>query len=575
MGESFRRLQALFSKRWGRRDTLTAMHPSRVPVVALLLVAVACAQTPVATTPMEHPAYPSWLDTAPGEQIAALLADPAVARAHWGIAVTALDGTPLYGWDEGKLFRPASNNKIFTTATAMALLGPEKTFTTRVVGDFDPATGTVTGDLTLVGGGDASFGTNDLPFVEPGLRTKNAVKPPALADLAAMVDQFVAKGVKRVTGDVVGDDTLFPYEPYAESWGADDQVWGYGAPVSALSIADNQMKLTVTPGVVTGRPGHQTFGAATVQLDQNDVAYYTVEAQVETSPAGTHSDGVAEERLPGSRRIRIYGSIAANAHPDVEYLAIADPAEYAAMALRGMLEQHGVVITGVARAQHQPVRDGDGFLTGLRGADACEAQTVSGGECAGSCLVPIQRGQLLASHTSAPLGEDVVLTNKVSQNLHAEILFHQLGRRATCRDGSIVDSARMVRAFLIHAGVDGDDFTFFDGSGLSAHDLVTPRATATFLAFVAKQSWFADWKASLPEGGVDGSLETRFPELPLKGHLFAKTGTLGESRALSGYVDAASGRTVIFSIFVDDHAPGGSADRVVMDKIVAAIAAAN
>jgi D-alanyl-D-alanine carboxypeptidase/D-alanyl-D-alanine-endopeptidase (penicillin-binding protein 4) len=240
-----------------------------------------------------------------------------------------------------------------------------------------------------------------------------------------------------------------------------------------------------------------------------------------------------------------------------------------------LLEQRGIVVGGGIRAEHRELRDASGFLSEVRSPNRCEAITVAGGECAGDCEVPNLNGTVLASHVSAPLVEDVVLTNKVSQNLHAELLFHDLGRRATCHDGSIAASASMVRAFLIHAGVDGNDFTFFDGSGLSAHDLVTPRAAATFLAYAAKQPWFAAWKASLPEGGVDGSLETRFPELPLKGHLFAKTGTLGESRALSGYLDAASGRTILFSVMVDDHAPGGSADRVVMDKIVAAIAAAN
>jgi serine-type D-Ala-D-Ala carboxypeptidase/endopeptidase (penicillin-binding protein 4) len=104
---------------------------------------------------------------------------------------------------------------------------------------------------------------------------------------------------------------------------------------------------------------------------------------------------------------------------------------------------------------------------------------------------------------------------------------------------------------------------------------VTPRATAQLLAYAARQPWFAQWKAALPVGGEDGTLASRFPDPPLKDHIFAKTGTLGESRGLSGYLDAASGRQVIFSIFVDDHAPIGSTDRVVMDKIVAAIAAAN
>jgi D-alanyl-D-alanine carboxypeptidase/D-alanyl-D-alanine-endopeptidase (penicillin-binding protein 4) len=124
-------------------------------------------------------------------------------------------------------------------------------------------------------------------------------------------------------------------------------------------------------------------------------------------------------------------------------------------------------------------------------------------------------------------------------------------------------------------GIDPDDFVFFDGSGLSGHDLVTPRATVRLLQYASGQPWFADWRRSLPVGGVDGSLEGRFTKAPLKGKVFAKTGTLGEARALSGYVECASGKTVIFSIMVGNHAPQSSADRDAMDKIVAAIAAAN
>ncbi len=131
----------------------------------------------------------------------------------------------------------------------------------------------------------------------------------------------------------------------------------------------------------------------------------------------------------------------------------------------------------------------------------------------------------------------------------------------------------MVRQFLLNAGLDGDDFVFYDGSGLSGHDLVTPRATAKLLAYATSQPWFAQWKASLPVGGQDGTLAGRFAKPPLKDHLFAKTGTLSEARALSGYVDCASGNTVIFSVMVDNHAPNTPADREAMDSIVAAIAA--
>jgi serine-type D-Ala-D-Ala carboxypeptidase/endopeptidase (penicillin-binding protein 4) len=536
--------------------------------------------TPPAPT-ITHSAYPNGSATPVGQQIESLLADPSVSRAHWGIAVTGLDGTPLYGHDEGKLFRPASNNKIFTTATAMALLGPGKTFDTRIFGNLDAASGTVTGDLTLVGGGDANFGADDLPYVSRSERAKQqgaapqpmaVPQPPALSDLASLVDQLVAKGVKRISGDIVGDDRLFPYEPYAESWAQDDAVWGYGAPVSALSIDNNQFKLIVTPGASSGAGGYQP---ATVQLEQN-VPYYTVEAQVETSDAGTHADGVAEERLPGSRVIRVYGSIAVDAHPDVEELAIADPAEYAAIALRAMLEQRGIVVTGTARAQHRLPSDANGYRSELLTSNPCDAAAVAGGTCTVECAVATSApsGELLASHTSASLAEDIVLTNKVSQNLHAETFLHNLGLRAPCGHGSIVDGASLVRANLLRAGLDPDDFLFFDGSGLSDHDLVAPRAAVKFLEYVAQQPWFAQWKASLPDAGEDGTLSGRFPDPPVKDHVFAKTGTLGESRALSGYLDAASGRTVIFSILVDDHTPVTSADRVTMDKIVTAIAAA-
>jgi D-alanyl-D-alanine carboxypeptidase/D-alanyl-D-alanine-endopeptidase (penicillin-binding protein 4) len=313
-----------------------------------------------------------------------------------------------------------------------------------------------------------------------------------------------------------------------------------------------------------------------VTLEQNGVPYYNVDSQVDGAAAGAGSH-VNVDRLPGSRVLRVYGSIAVDAQPDVEHVSIDDPALYAAMALRQLLVERGIAVDGEAKAQHQPVQDARGFLSAVNEPlTKCEADAIAGSRCAPSCPVHA-RQDMLAEKMSAPLAEDVTLTLKVSQNLHAEMLLHRLGTWWTgpcaVSTGSTVDGARMVRGFLVRAGLDPADFVFYDGSGLSGHDLVTPRATAQLLAYATKQPWFAQWKAALPVGGEDGTLSSRFPDAPLKDHLFAKTGTLGESRGLSGYVDTASGREVIFSIFVDDHAPNGSNDRAVMDKIVAAIAA--
>ncbi len=519
-----------------------------------------------------------------GRQIAAMISEPPVIRAHWGVVVQALDGTPggarIYGLNEGQFFQPASNTKMFTTAAAMALLGADRTFETRVAGRGVFSGAKLTGDLVLVGGGEANLSGRELPYVSPALRPKPpaGAPPPAEPDplryLAKMADEVAATGLKVVTGDVVGDDSLFPWEPYPAAWGIDDMVWGYGAPVSALSIADNQLRLTVTPSAVVGE-------AATVTLQQA-VPYYTVEANVRTAPGKSTSGGVQVERAPGSRVLRVYGQIAADAGPDVEQVAIQDPAVYAAMALKAMLEMRGVQILGRVRALHLPPTDSRGFMQVVReampapgAAVATKAGAMTGSACRDCPPTEMYEQRILASHRSAPLLEDVVVTNKVSQNLHAELLLHDLGLTQGL-DGSGAAGARVVRSLLLdRAGLDPDDFVFFDGSGLSGHDLVTPRAAVRLLTWTATQPWFAAWKASLPVGGEDGTLATRFAKAPLKDHLFAKTGTLGEVRALSGYLDCASGRTVAFSVMVTDHAPGGHADQEVMDRIVGAIAAAN
>lgn len=500
-------------------------------------------------------------------QIEALLAEPSVARAHWGIDVTAMDGAPIYSLNEGQLFQPASNAKLFTTSTALALLGADRTFETRLIAAGRTETsGVLNGSLYLIGDGDANLSGREIPYLSPAARPKPApAEPMPLRYLEDLADQAVKRGLKTVAGDIFGDDTLFPYEPYAQDWTIDDAVWGYGAPVSALTINDNQIKLTVTPGLA-GQP-------ASVVLDPA-VPYYTLNVSVMTGVAKSASS-VQIDRAPGSKVVRVYGTIAAGAAPDVEEIAIDDPAEYAAVALKQMLEARGVVVKGSARAVHRLPTETQGLLEVAKTPLAEFNVTERYENRLNTRLSGLPDSQVVGSHVSSRLADDVVVTNKVSQNLHAELFLRQLGA-AFGDDGSIAQGARVVRSFLTtRVGVDPDDFVFFDGSGLSGHDLVTPRATVRLLQFAVGQPWFADWKRSLPVGGEDGSLISRFGKAPLKDHVFAKTGTLGEARALSGYLECASGKTVIFSVMVGNHEPGTGADRVAMDKIVAAIAAAN
>ena len=517
------------------------------------------------------------------DQLRALTQDPTVAAAHWGIQVTDLKGTPVCSINEAQLFRPASNNKIFTTATALALLGSAHTITTRLEAEGTLTAGTLHGNLLLIGQGDANFGSHDTPYLAPADRPKSTVpEPPTIADIESFADQVEAKGIRTIEGDVVGDDTYFAWQPYPPDWDIDDMLFGYGAPIAALTIHNNAIDITVSPQPPTPSGGAK----ANVSLVP-DVPYYKLEASVYSIAFnGGCDDRLSYQRAISSKTLKVIGDIAPGTRACHQSIAIKDPAEYAALALKLALERRGVKVTGTALARHYDPGllggvhterpDHDLFLSRLFANTpaepiTCQAQTVA---------VPGQQQPpprtLLATHTSPTLLEDITYTNKVSQNQHAELLLRTLGAAYTC-DRSQRDGLHVIREYLLHAGINPADIALYDGSGLSTHDLVTPRALAKFLAYAATQPWFPSFKSSLPAGSVDGGLVARFgpPNSPLNGRVFAKTGTLGESRALSGYLIAATGQTLIFSILVDTHLPGSNADRTIIDRIVETVAAQN
>ncbi len=536
---------------------------TRTFIGAALLAAALCAQ---AQTPL--PTY----DGLPlAERIARITSEPGVVRAHWGVSVTKMDGTPVYGLNDGQLFQPASNAKLFTTAAAMALLPMDERLKTQVIGSGLYNGGTFTGDLVLRGVGDANFSGRPVPFVRvPAGQT--APHRDELRYIDELADKVKAAGIAKVEGNIVGDDSLFPNDPYPADWSIDDTPWYYGAPINALMIADNAFNLKVLPGATAG-------SAPTVVMDLA-LPFYTVDMRATTTAKGGES-ALDIQRDMGSRVIRVYGTIAVGQPPYSQDMSIAEPAEYAAAALKAALEARGITITGTATAKHaahfetaftrhstEPIQD----LRVLSLRDQLLKPALKGGcfDCSAKWDI-----RTLAEHEGPSLGDDITITNKTSENQHAEVFLRQLGLFYT-GTGTSAQGARVVRTFLTkQVGIDGDDFLFFDGSGLSGHDLVTPRAATKLLGYGATQPWGAKWKDSFPVGGEDGTLRARFPGPPLKDHVFAKTGTLSEVRGLSGYVDCASGQTLIFSIMVNAHTPRTADDQKAMDRIVAAIAATN
>lgn len=520
----------------------------------LCLIALCCVSNGFAKTRHHAPPKPASLE----KTISIILSDPAMARAHWGISVTALDGTPIYALNDLQYFKPASNAKLFTTAAALALLGPDFTMKTYVIAEGSVSSdGRLRGSLRLIGGGDPTLSGRAYPY---NGHTQHSDPPfKALDDLAA---QVAASGIKSIDGTVVADDTLFAFERYGQGWAQDDLMWDYGAPVSALTVGDNFRNLSLMPGAQAGDAVNATWNPPL----SDDAAFLKNEAT--TSPAGSQ-EHLGLDRQPDQMFLRAYGTIPAGSKPESFGIAVQDSAKFAGEGFAQALASHGITGNPTVQVSHRLSGDTQDFDKESEEPLALKPLT--------STQLPFTLppdARIVAQRTSPPLSQIVTVVNKISQNLHAEMLLRLLGK-AEGDDGSIAQGARVVRQFLVSAGVSPDGFFFYDGSGLSPQDDITPRAATTLLCYAARQPWGSVYRASLPVGGVDGTLDNRFMQPSMKGKVFAKTGTISGVHTLSGYLTTASGRTLVFSILCNDHSPVTDTTRGAMDNIVAAIAATN
>src|SRR5712671_1821810 len=448
-----------------------------------------------------------------GTRAEVLLGAMPASKGEWGLLIVdAESGETLYEQNADKYFVPASNMKLFTTALALAKLGPEYRFhTTLETRGTISSEGVLGGDLALVGRGDPNLSNRKFPY-----ELKEEFDGPPEKALGELADALVAKRVKEISGDVIGDDSYFPRERYPNGGEIDDMVWEYGAAISAIVVDDNTVALMLTPGE---QPGNAVQAAVTPGTPD-----FAVENEVITSAADVKPD-LTLTREPGANIVVAKGSLPAKSVPRKLVLAIEEPAQHAAATLKRLLEERGVKVTGVARARH----------------DHAEL----GGD-----------PEVLAEHVSVPLGDAVKLINKISQNLHTEMLLRTVARQGG--PWATPDELMKVPAdFYTTAGITPGDVIQADASGLSRHDLVTPRAIVTILTLAQNQSWFGLYYASLPVAGVDGTLEDRMKNTPAARRIHAKTGSVEHVRTLSGFAETASGRRVIFS-FLSNNQGGKS-----------------
>lgn len=504
----------------------------------VLAVAAACQLANAANVPI-------------AKRIAKVLSEPVLARGFFGIEVVSVEtGKTLYAQNSEKLFIPASNTKLFTTAAALALIGPDYRFRTTVetTGTLDRY-GRLTGDLVLVGRGDPNLSGRQLPYDLRTQRNDHPIK--VLEDLA---DALVQKGVKYVDGDIVADDSYFAFERYGEGWSQDDLVWADGAPVSALTINDNVVFVNIQPA---DRAGERAFVTVTPFAD-----YYRVDNRVITTPPGT-GRRIFINREPGSTVLTLWGNMPADDRGAYEALAIEDPAQYAAALFRHLLETRGVVVFGQQRTRHTE-------LAGLSTITINALAPARGGEDPEGRLRSLNQALVLASYESRPLSDDVRVVNKVSQNLHSEILLRLLGREKGAA-GTIESGLEVLKGFLTTAGIPSDQYLFYDGSGLSRQNLVSPHAVVQLLRYASLQPWGTMYRETLPVAGVDGSLADRLKDPKIQGRVRAKTGSLGGVKTLSGYATTDRGEEIAFSILTNNFNLPSDEVTDAIDRVVVAI----
>jgi D-alanyl-D-alanine carboxypeptidase/D-alanyl-D-alanine-endopeptidase (penicillin-binding protein 4) len=484
-----------------------------------------------------------------------ILRRPELAPAIVSVKIASLDtGRTVFEENAGKLLLPASVMKIYTVAAALERLTPDYRFKTSVYASAPPdASGTVRGDLVIYGRGDPSIST--------GFNQGDYFK--AINELAASI---VAAGVKRVEGDLIGDESFFTGPPYGFAWSWLDLQWYYGAEVSALTINNNALDLFVKPGASLGSPCSITTGPTTPLVK--------IVNRTTTTARGTKRDLTVYRPL-GENTIEVSGSSPQDDQGYTGIVTISRPALLFVYMLRSALAERGVSITGNSRTINAPTsreriadsRNGTPLVSFP--LDPSQASSFARLTAAPSLqLVEI------ASRQSPPLSEIAAQTLKPSQNLYAELILRTLGRVAGTDPKLTSEAAgvEVVKAFLNTAGVDPRGVVMLDGSGLSRRDLVTASATVRLLTYMSKHKYATAFREALPVAGVDGTLSKRLKGTVAANNVRAKTGTIETVATLSGYVTSAAGERLVFAVMINNYPESSNARRTFIDEIAVLMA---
>lgn len=422
----------------------------------------------------------------------------------------------LYSLNPHTLLMPASNMKLFTTSSALALLGPDYRYQTSLYLDGKIENGVLNGNLIVKGSGDPTISGRHYD----GNR---------LAVFQEWADSLKSLGITAINGTIIGDDNLFDDIGLGYSWAWDDLSYYYAAQIGALSFNDNCVDIFIVPGT--------TIGATPQILTKPDMHYLEIKNELVVVPSDSATN-VDFYRTPGTESVTIFGTVQAGKDTIEEWITVDNPTNYTLSAFKYTLKQNGITANNISDIDELPLLNPD-----------------------------YSRYRLIATHSSIPLSEIIRTINKVSQNFYAEQLQKTLGVEFF-NEGSTKKGVAAEKQWFARIGLNPDEIFIVDGSGLSRHNLVTASQIVTILRGIRNNPNYKVFYDSLPIGGVDGTLEKRFKGSEAVRHVFAKTGYVGRVRALSGFVQAKNGHEYIFSILVNHYPTPTSVVNNMQDQIV-------
>ena len=456
-----------------------------------------------------------------GDFLRKLAKAPALKNSSYSVYAKYVGGKDIVAKDKNTLLIPASVLKLFTTASALEILGPGKQFETKVYYDGKIKGKTLEGDIYLLGAGDPSFGSKDFDG------------PVYTEIFTVWASNLKARGIKRIKGNIYADNSLFNgmLLPWRASF---KNIGNYYAPkADALSIGANSYKIVFPPvkeGDINILP---LFSEPQIDVEFNSNITVSAEAKKEDVYATFE---------PASNIVNLNGVLPVTEEQTVINAALPSPAKFAAESFKNTLQNAGIKVTGKAK-----VKAGANY----------------------------EQKQLLFTQISPTVGELVKRTNKVSDNLYAEVLLRDISAY-TDGNGNAKDGLNKVKENLIQLGISEEDFDIYGGSGLSYTNTVSCQAVVTLLEEMLKKPYAQDFKDSLV---IAGKTEEKGPfGKRVSGRSFAfktllKTGTLDKARNIAGYTKDAKGQDIVFCFLINNFKPEGAGLTDLQDEFLNYLAA--